>query len=287
MPTETTLHFRAAYDQHLADMRALEDDDIKKVNLDIPTAGQTVLGVVAQLKPHREALVALPGVSPKAVDELETRTRAMVHAHTQWTFASAPTFPIAELVEKATPCRDKLIAAAGYFVAYGKIEAGKVSELRRGTSHRTLATDLLGLAMLLRPVVASVEGKTLVTVDQLDEAETLGEQILAALGERQQSTVTASEATQMRDRAFTLFINAYDQVQRGMSFVRWAAGDADALTPSLYGGKGRRKADKAPDSNAPVVGNGQGGVSNGTGGGKDVPVGGSGGTDPGGPFVNG
>ncbi len=287
MPTETTLHFRAAYDLHLADMRALEVDDVKKVNLDIPTAGQTVLGVVSQLKPYRESLLALPGVSPAAVDQLESRTRAMVHAHTQWTFASAPTFPIAELVEAALPRRDKLIAAAQYLAAYGQVDAGKLGELGKSTSHRNLAMDLLGLAVLLRPVIAKFEGKTLVTTEQLDEAEGLGEQIMAALGERQQTSVTATEAAQMRDRAFTLFINAYDQVQRGISYVRWSTGDADTLTPSLYGGKGRRKAEKGPDSTAPVVGNGQGAIGNGGSNGKDVPVGGPvvGGADPGGPFT--
>lgn len=287
MPSETTLHFRAAYDLHLTDMRALAQDDVKRVNLDIPTAGQTVLGVVSQLEPYRGALLALPGVSPKAVDQLESLTRAMVHAHTAWTFASAPVFPIAELIEKGNELRTKLLPAANYYAAYGHIGAGAVKEIKGGVSHRDLAMDLLGLATLLRTAVANADGKALVTVEQIDAVERIGEEIMAALGERQQTNVSATEASQLRDRAFTLFINAYNQVQRGITFVRWDADDAEQLTPSLYGGKGRRKSEKGPISTAPVAGNGQGSVANGGGNGKDMPVGGTTGAgEVDGPFTN-
>lgn len=277
MPSETTPSFRAAYDLHLPAMRALADDDVLKVNLDIPTAGQTVLGVVSQLASHRAALVALPGVSPAAVDQLESLTRAMVHAHTQWTFASAPVFPIAELIAKGTVQRDKLLAAAGFFAAYNAIEIGKLREIGRGKSHRDLAMDLLGLATLIRPSLDKPEVKAAISSAELDATEALGEHIMVALGERQQSNVTASEASQLRDRAFTLFIGAYDQVQRGMAFLRWQTDDADVFTPSLFGGKRRRGTDKSPDAPKPVGGEG----------GKDAPVGGNtGGTEPNGPFVN-
>ncbi|MFS8069892.1 MAG: hypothetical protein ACMG6S_26300, partial [Byssovorax sp.] len=50
--------------------------------------------------------------------------------------------------------------------------------------------------------------------------------------------VTPAEAADRKLRAFTLFTNAYDQVRRGVMYLRWDEGDADSLAPSLYKGRG-------------------------------------------------
>ena len=53
----------------------------------------------------------------------------------------------------------------------------------------------------------------------------------------------AAEAAEIRQQAFTLFVNNYDQVRRAISFLRWNEGDVDDIIPSLYAGRstGKRK----------------------------------------------
>lgn len=57
-----------------------------------------------------------------------------------------------------------------------------------------------------------------------------------------------------RQQAYTLFVNAYDQIRRAISFLRWDQGDADEIAPSLFGGKKRRAATEAepPVDSAPT-----------------------------------
>jgi hypothetical protein len=58
------------------------------------------------------------------------------------------------------------------------------------------------------------------------------------------------EATLTRLRAFTLFSRVYEDVRRAVQYVRGKAGDADAIMPSLYAGRGpkrRNDDDQRPD----------------------------------------
>ena len=71
-----------------------------------------------------------------------------------------------------------------------------------------------------------------------------------------------ADAGDIRQRLFTLFVNAYDQARRAVGYLRWNEGDADQIAPSLYAGRsnGRRKADQ-PDPPTPAAGNAEPGAS--------------------------
>lgn len=43
-------------------------------------------------------------------------------------------------------------------------------------------------------------------------------------------------------RAYSLFVRAYDQCRRAVSYLRWEEGDADDEPPSLFANRGPRKA---------------------------------------------
>lgn len=53
-------------------------------------------------------------------------------------------------------------------------------------------------------------------------------------------TTGAPSTAERRQRAFTLFANAYDQCRRAATYLRWNEGDADELVASLHGGRTRR-----------------------------------------------
>lgn len=79
-----------------------------------------------------------------------------------------------------------------------------------------------------------------------DNADLLGEKLVNALGTREQSPLVTAEVTQLRQRVFTLFVNAWDQVRRAVSYLRWNDDDVDDIVPSLYAGRTRRKTDAPP-----------------------------------------
>jgi hypothetical protein len=79
-----------------------------------------------------------------------------------------------------------------------------------------------------------ISGKTPLHLDELDRAETLAGRILTAVGEREQGPAIAAASAQTRQRAFTLFVKAYDQVRRAVQYLRWDEDDIDRIVPSLY-----------------------------------------------------
>ena len=48
----------------------------------------------------------------------------------------------------------------------------------------------------------------------------------------------------LRDRAYTLVVETYDEIRRALNYVRWAEDDADEIAPSLYAGRAHRRAPK-------------------------------------------
>jgi hypothetical protein len=46
-------------------------------------------------------------------------------------------------------------------------------------------------------------------------------------------------------------VHAYDQTRRAVAYLRWNEGDADAIAPSLYKGRGGRSASSSDTAAAP------------------------------------
>jgi hypothetical protein len=51
---------------------------------------------------------------------------------------------------------------------------------------------------------------------------------------KEQGAALVVEVAAQRHRAYTLFVRAYDEVRRAVSFLRWRKGDADDIIPSIY-----------------------------------------------------
>ena len=99
------------------------------------------------------------------------------------------------------------------------------------------------MAALFKEAWASVEEKTAVTREEFERAAVLGTQLHAALGARQvgaEGRTGSQELWKARQRAFSLFVRAYDECRRGVVFLRWHEGDADRYVPSIY--RKRRRA---------------------------------------------
>lgn len=236
------LRFRPAYDRQLARIIAVPLDALRPVNIDVPTAATLVLGVVRKVAAFRARLAALPEFDLALVDALEDLAMATLHAHAAWASASVASVPIAGLVEEAILLREQLLADARSLVLRKMIDPSSLEKIKGGAGYRNAGMDLLELASALNAVWPRISGRTAVTEADLTRAESLGAEIMLAVGQREHAEAEAADVGTTRARAFTLLVRAYDELRRGIGYLRTTQGDVDTLFPSLFAGKKAAKA---------------------------------------------
>jgi len=261
----TVPRFRDAYQRLSDEIRGVPDSALLTINVDIPSAVTTALGALPEIRALRARIVSeLPTLDIARFDKIEDYTLAVAHAHSLYLVASAPVESVAALSEVAAKSRELLFSDATALARRGLLDAQRLKELKGPNGYRNLAFDLLALAAMLRENWARISAKTAVDLTELDQAETVADRLLTALGEREQGPSSVAVSSEMRQRAFTLFVTAYDQARRAVSHLRWEERDIDSIAPSLYAGRGsarRRQSDlEAPTSTpaaqtqAPAVG---------------------------------
>jgi hypothetical protein len=94
-----------------------------------------------------------------------------------------------------------------------------------------------------------VAAKTAVEKKELERAAKLGPELMFALAAKKQATKKgAKEPAEMRARAFTLLVTAYESARRAVSYLRWAEGDADTVAPPIAKRRGPRKSKSDADT---------------------------------------
>jgi hypothetical protein len=109
------------------------------------------------------------------------------------------------------------------------------------------STAATGLLRGHWPVIAN---KNPITEADLDRAEIVGDEMIRAIGIREQASELSIQAADQRRRAYSLFVRAYDEIRRIVTYLRWHQGDADRIAPSLYGKRkaSHKKAQKGDDA---------------------------------------
>jgi hypothetical protein len=238
--------FRPALQRLMPRILAVPEEAIRPITVDIATAAPLILGVAGKLAAYRPALAALPDFQIALVDSIEELAMATLQAHTDWNAAVTVAGPEAQLLQKVVTLRDQLAADAQSMVLRGMLDKSAIDELKGGNGYRQNAIDLLTLASALRTAWPRIQGRTAVTTDDLDQAETLGAQLLRAVGDRETAESSSAELGLIRARAYTLLLQAYEELRRGLAFVRHYKGDAETIAPSVFGGKKAKSKDEAP-----------------------------------------
>jgi hypothetical protein len=247
LPTEV------AYDAIYPEISALPDEDVSGVNIDLVGAVTTVLGTLPELRALRSEIVELPLFDSKRFDKLELYALALNHANALHRGALSPKVGLTELGTTISGIRDRLLANARSLAEYGLIDGERLNECKTANGYRPLATDVLTLVALYKEYWASIEHKTPVSFDALNEAGTLAVELLAAVGIKDQAPLTVGEALQVKQKAFKLLLQAYDDARRAVTYLRWHEDDADQITPSLYAGwRARPRSHEAEAADAPL-----------------------------------
>ncbi len=238
-PTSETrkARFREAYERSLPDMAALPDSELLSINLDIPSAVATTLGAWKEIALLRDQVMGLHDFDVTRFDKLETYALAAWQAHSSYVAASTPAEPIQELADKAVASREQLLSDAVALGKRGLIDGERLKELKGPVGYKNVAIDIGVLVALLRERWAVVASKTALSAEELDAAETLADQLITAVGQREQAPLVVATAADNRQRAFSLLIKTYDQARRAISYLRWNKDDIESIAPSLYAGR--------------------------------------------------
>jgi len=224
-------------------MAGLTKVQLLAINLDPLAAVAVARGALPGLLALRPRLAgAFTEFDVTNLDFLELYALALIQAETIHRGIVAKPQTLAALTSEALELRSQLIVDAKILVQRGLIPAMRLSKLKGPNGSRNTACDLLTLAALLRDCWSSIANRTATRMTDLERAEALGDDLISAIALRDQSTAKAVESADRRQRAYTLFVSAYDELRRAVVFLRWYEGDADVIAPSLYAKRKARRA---------------------------------------------
>jgi hypothetical protein len=233
--------FREAFERVEAEIHAVLERDLVAVNLDVTSAVATALGALPEILTFREQLLALKDIDVTSLEKLRDYAFALLHAHTVYRGSPAPTDSIRDVAAQLLTLRDQLFSDAQALGKRKLLDLARVEKCRSGLGFKNLALDVNGLVQILRDNRDAIAGKTAVTGEELDHAAELAGMLIVGVGVKEQAPTGVSAVALTRQRAFTLFTRAYDELRRGITFLRWHSGDIDNIAPSLYAGRGGRK----------------------------------------------
>jgi len=162
--------------------------------------------------------------------------------------ASSPAQSLDQIADTAAALRETLYSDASALAQRNLLDGQRLEGLKGPHGFRNLAFDLFALSAMMRDNWPAIAGKTAIQPAELDQAETLADRILTTVGQREQGPAVVAASAEIRQRAFSLFVSAYDHARRAISFLRWNEDDVDQIAPSLYAGRttGRRKNSDTP-----------------------------------------
>ncbi len=248
----TDEEFMLGFQRMEAAVRALPEQDLLPLNLDVPSTVTTVLGAWPEIRAFRDTVAALPGANMTAFDNLRDYALALAHTHGLFRGLAGPPDGLAKMAEDLSNIRDMLFADAMALAKRGVFDETRIAKLRSGLGYKSLAFDVVGLVQVLRERWADISNRTGVQQAELDHAAQLAQRLVTAVGLKEQQPVAANGVPLLRQQAFTLLVKAYDEVRRAISFLRWHEQDVESIAPSLWSGRGTRPTPEAAPVPPPV-----------------------------------
>jgi hypothetical protein len=247
--------YRTAFSRLVEEIRAVPDDDLSAVNLDVMSIVRTTEGVLPKIAPQRPLIVdLLPKFDIQVFDTLEDHALALGHTQTVYEQSLEPLPTMQPLADEATAIREILLSEATTLIKRELIAPAAVSHLKGANGYKNLSSDLFSLSEVFKGNWDRVSPRTAIKREELDAAENLADRINKAIGLREQSPELQASAARDRQAAYTLCLEAYNEVRAAIAYVRRKQDDVDYIMPSLYAGRGNGKKKAAADEgqNPPV-----------------------------------
>ena len=246
-------------------LRQLPADDVTPPNMDPQQCAIAALAVVDRLRePARAAIFA---TLPEAVlergltDRLEQLAHALWYIHTEAKTDVATQTGVKvdmNLVNEGVALRERMLQVLGYHFSDDEKMVAEVADIRAGTGYQDLATDLSRLNRHYEEHAdALARDKRHYQPSDAARAGVIRDAIVSAL--RSAMNAKASDAVDLKHRAFTMLLTTYDALKAANDFVYRTQPNELAAIPTLRGkvvsitGKRNAPAETQPsDGSAPA-----------------------------------
>jgi hypothetical protein len=233
------------------------DGDVK------PMRGDVVLvvangrqGAAAVLEQRERVRQELPAVSIEAIEQVPAAGEALMYAAGEVERFREPASGVMVLRKRAATLRKKLSTAAVSLVTGGVFTPEQVDGIGSGKSGPIKAANrLIALAALFEKNAHVVEGKTVVTMEDVKEASDVGQKLLAVLeregAPRRPKNAALEAAIEARNRLWTYFLRLWREARRAAAYL--FEDDVEVLCPKL-GSRVRKRVKKSsapPNKTAP------------------------------------
>ena len=243
-----------AFDRILPEMLAINADRLRSVNVDVPTVVARVLGAAPRVLALRVDIVRdAPLVEIKLLDNLEDYAYALQEAHVRCISVGKTPDELRALYDEGESMRTLLRSDGTAAVHRGFIDPARLKPCEGLTGFRNVATELSVLVNVMTGAWPKLQGRCGVTQEELVRARDVADALLQYAGLREQSPEARTAAVDLRERAFTLLVNGYEEARRAVLYLRWYQGDADIIAPSLFAGRHRSSSkDDVVEPAAPI-----------------------------------
>lgn len=216
------------------DVDAVPDNHLEPISRDMDAVATRVLGVMHHLPRYTAELATLPRFDLARVQKLGDYAVALMYWHASASFSAPPKPELASMLRRAIVMRQRILHDLGALVRYDLLTPELIQGFGSGHAYLEVAHDLFGLSNLVHERWAEVGGKTLTTLEALDEATTLAMGIVQFMGDRDVAKEQVAQAVVRRHKAYTLVVRTYRELRDAMTFLRRAEGDVDRIVPSLF-----------------------------------------------------
>jgi hypothetical protein len=270
---------KAALDGVRARLEALDDSKLKvTAGLDPTEAANKVIGNLERILRFRPAIAAqFEEEGTAIVDALEVAALATQQADIELAAAERAA-DLTAMHEILSRHHKRLVADATPLAERDLLDATAVDKAKSTQGYDTTLKNTLVLVALFRAAFPAIEGKTLMTLAELDAIEKHAQAIGVLSGQRNQGTSALSAST-LRTRSLSELVRTYGETRRMLNFIRWWEDDLDEIAPSLWAGRGRKTNRGTTEASPTDVGPTDGANE------PDVPVPTPGPTDGPGPFT--
>ena len=254
--------FADAYAKYKDIIDAVPDSELLPINVDIASVVTMVCGAWPQIVALRSEVESLSHIDMAQFDSIEGLALSLGHAQSLYLAVNGPSEALPPLAAEAQKTREVLLAEVKLLGKRGLIDASFADSFRGGPSYKTIAFELLALVNCLRTLPPAAAARIQSTAEELDAAEALMHSMTQELGAREVAPAVVAAASHARQQNFTLLAGAYEEARHAIIFLRRKHGDADELAPSIYAGRGGRRAVTDVDDGAVSVigGSGAGGA---------------------------
>lgn len=246
--TETTI---AAHEDPVVVLRrvepmleAIDADKLHAGNFDAAAGASLVLGhldVLMTLRPaFQETFRAFNFANLDSLRDYATVVKFLANAES----SERPRVDVAatKALEEGKAFRANLGVIAAMFASLGVFDAAAVRAIERmPRGYEGTSNAILRYCVLFMEHRSEVEGKMPLSMDVIERGRAKAVE-LGAIGENPGSA-EAEAAADLRRRAVTLFVNAYQEVKAAVEYVRRAERDASQFAPALSNHRANSRGD--------------------------------------------